>query len=119
MFPAFSRIWVINILVAAFVVFFGMMSFDVWSKGDETIPELQTGKNPEKPLPGKGIIERKMPPDSTFSIVAEKNLFSQDRSEIVPAKPTQKSGPVKISEKTVFLYGVVIMGVPRSAFQTA
>ena len=115
MFPAISRIWVINILLAAFVVFFGMMSFDVWSKGDETIPELQTGKNPEKPLPGKGIIERKMPPDSTYSIVAEKNLFSSDRSEVVPEKPTQKSGPLKISEKMVFLYGVVVMGDQKKA----
>jgi hypothetical protein len=115
MFPAFSRIWVINILLAAFVVFFGMLSFDVWSKGDETMPEMQTGKNPEKPLPGKGIIERKMPPDSTFSIVVEKNLFSPDRSEIVPEKQTQKSGPLKISEKTVFLYGVVIMGDRKKA----
>ena len=115
MFPAFSRIWVINILLAAFVVFFGMMSFDVWSKGDETIPEMQTGKNPEKPLPGKGIIERKMPPDSTYSIVAEKNLFSSNRSEVVPEKPTQKSGPLKISEKTIFLYGVVVMGDHKKA----
>jgi hypothetical protein len=115
MFPAFSRIWVINILLAAFVVFFAMMSFDVWSKGDETIPEIQTGKNPEKPLPGKGIIERKMPPDSIYSIVAEKNLFSSDRSEVVPEKPTQKSGPLKISEKMVFLYGVVVMGDRKKA----
>jgi hypothetical protein len=110
MFTAFSRIWVINILLAVFVVFFGMMSFDVWSKGDETIPEIQTGKNPEKPLPGKGIIERKMPPDSTYSIVAEKNLFSPNRSEIVPVKQAEKAGPPKISEKMVFLYGVVVMG---------
>ena len=115
MFPAISRIWVINILLAAFVVFFGMMSYDVWSKGEETIPELQTGKNPEKPLPGKGITERKMPPDSTYSIVAEKNLFSSNRSEVVPEKPTQKSGPLKISEKMVFLYGVVVMGNQKKA----
>jgi hypothetical protein len=115
MFSAFSRIWAINILLAVFVVFFGMMSFDVWSKGDETIPEIQTGKNPEKPLPGKGIIERKMPPDSTYSIVAEKNLLSPDRSEIVPEKQIQKQGPLKISEKTIFLYGVVVMGDRKKA----
>jgi hypothetical protein len=115
MFSAFSRIWVINILLAVFVVFFGMMSFDVWSKGDETIPEIQTGKDSEKPLPGKGIIERKMPPDSTYSIVAEKNLFSPNRSEIVPVKQTEKAGPLKISEKMVFLYGVVVMGDRKKA----
>jgi hypothetical protein len=115
MFSAFSRIWVINILLAVFVVIFGMMSFDVWSKGDETIPGIQTGNNPEKPLLGKGIIERKMPPDSTYSIVAEKNLFSADRSEIVPEKQTEKQGPLKISERSVFLYGVVVMGDRKKA----
>ena len=114
MFPAFSKIWLINILLAVFVVFFGMMSFDVWSKGDETIPEMQTGKSPEKPLPGKRIMERTMPPDSTYGIVAEKNLFSSSRSEFVPEKQ-KKEGPLKISEKMVFLYGVVVMGDRKKA----
>ena len=109
MFPAFSKIWLINIVLAVFVVFFGMMSFDVWSKGDETIPEIQTGKSPEKPLPGKGIMERTMPPESTYGIVADKNLFSSNRSEFIPEKQ-KKEGPLKISEKMIFLYGVVVMG---------
>jgi hypothetical protein len=113
MFSAFSRIWVINVLLAVFVVFFGMMSFDVWSKGDEIIPEVRTGKNQEKPLPGKVIIERTMPPDSTYSIVAEKNLFSSNRSEFIPEK--EKAGPLKISEKMIFLRGIVVMGGQKKA----
>jgi len=108
MFPAFSKIWLINILMAAFVVFFGVMSFEVWSKGDEKIQEIQTGKSSAKPLPGKGIIERTMPPESTYGIVADKNLFSSNRLESVPEK--QKPGPLKISEKLIFLYGVVLTG---------
>jgi len=113
MFPVFSKIWLINILLAAFVVFYGIMSFDVWSKGDETIPELQTGKSSEKPLPGKGIMERAMPPESTYGIVADKNLFSSNRSESLPEK--QKPGPLKISEKMIFLYGVVVTGDRKQA----
>ena len=114
MFPAFSKIWLINAALAALVVFFGMMSFDVWSKGDDAIPELQTGKRPEQSPSGKRIIERTMPPDSTYGVVAEKNLFSSNRSEVIPEKQKQE-GPLKISEKTIFLYGVVIMGDRKKA----
>ena len=114
MFAAFSKIWLINISLAVFVVFFGMMSFDVWSRGDETIPEIPSVKSPEKPLPGKRIIERTMPPEPTYGIVAEKNLFSSNRSEVIPEKQ-KKEGPLKISEKTIFLYGVVVMGDRKKA----
>ncbi|MCX5839682.1 MAG: hypothetical protein NTW71_14400 [Deltaproteobacteria bacterium] len=113
MFPVFSRIWLINISLAVLVVFLGIMSFNVWLKADETIPEIQTGKSSEKPLPGKRIMERTMPPDSTYGIVAEKNLFSSNRSESVPVK--QEPGQLKISEKMIFLYGVVITGNLKQA----
>jgi hypothetical protein len=113
MFPAFSKIWLINIIMAAFVVFFGVMSFEVWSKGDEKIQEIQTGKSSAKPLPGKGIMERTMPSEAAYGIVADKNLFSSNRSESIPEK--QKPGPLKISEKMIFLYGVVLTGDRKKA----
>ncbi len=115
MFPAFSRIWIINILLAGFVVFFGVMSYEVWSKGDERIPEMQAGKSPQKALPAKAIIERTVPPDATFAIVAEKNLFSSNRSEIIPEKKEKKDGPLKVSEKQIFLYGIMVLGNTRKA----
>jgi hypothetical protein len=114
MFPAFSKIWLINISLAVFVVFFGIMSFDVWSKGDEPLPEIQTSKSPEKPPSGKKVIERAMPPESTYGVVVEKNLFSTNRSEVIPEKQ-KKEGPLKISEKLIFLYGVVAMGDRKQA----
>ena len=113
MFPAFSKIWLINISLALFIVFLGIMSFDVWSKGDETIPEIRTGKSPEKPPPGKMIMERAMTPESTYGIVADKNLFSSNRSESIPVE--LKPGPLKISEKMIFLYGVVVTGDRKQA----
>lgn len=113
MFPAFSKIWLINISLAVFVVFFGIMSFGVWSKGDETIPEIRTGKSPEKPPPGGMIMERAMTPESTYGIVADKNLFSSNRSESIPVE--LKPGPPKISEKMIFLYGVVLTGDRKQA----
>ncbi len=113
----FSKIWLINISLAVCVVFFGIMSFDVWSKGDETIREIPAGKDPGKPLPGKRIVERTMPPDSNYGIVADKNLFSPNRSEALPEKPkpVAEPGPLKISEKMIFLYGVVLMGDQKKA----
>lgn len=114
MFTVFSRIWLINISLAVFIAFFGIMTFDVWSRGDETIPERQTGKEPAATTQGKGMIERTMPPDSTYSIVAEKNLFSANRSEVIPEKQ-KKEGPLKISEKQIFLYGVVVLGDHKKA----
>jgi hypothetical protein len=113
MFPAFSKIWLINISLAVFIVFLGIMSFDVWSKGDETIPEIRAGKSPEKPPPGKRIMERAMTPESTYGIVADKNLFSSNRSESIPVE--LKPGPLKISEKMIFLYGVVVTGDRKQA----
>ena len=114
MFPAFSKIWLINIGLAVLVVFFGMMSFDVWSKGDEPVPEVQAAKSSAKSLPGKGITERTVPPDATYGIVTEKNLFSANRSEVIPEKQ-KKEGPFKISEKMVILYGVVVIGDRKKA----
>jgi hypothetical protein len=113
MYRAFSKIWLINISLAVCVVFFGIMSFDVWSKGDETIQEMQTGKSSEKPLPGERLIERTMPPESTYGIVADKNLFSANRLEFIPEKV--EPGPLKISEKMIFLYGVILTGDRKMA----
>jgi len=113
MFQVFSKIWLINIVLAAFVVFLGMMSFDVWSKGDESIPEMRSAKGPKILLPEKGIVERAMPPDSTYGIVADKNLFSSSRTESLPEK--DKTGPLTISQKTIFLYGVVLAGDRKQA----
>ncbi len=113
MFPASSKIWLINIFMAAVVVFLGVMSFDIWTKKDEAIPEIQAVKNPGAPPPVKRLAERTMPPESTYGIVAEKDLFSSKRSEPLPEE--LKPGPPKISEKMIFLYGVVILGESRQA----
>jgi hypothetical protein len=113
MFPVFLKIWLINITLAVLVVFFGMMSFDVWSKGDDTIPEIQTTKSPEKPPIGKRIMDRAMPPESIYGIVADKNLFSSKRAEFIPEKT--KTGSPTISGKTIFLHGVILMGDRKKA----
>jgi hypothetical protein len=113
MFTAFSRIWLMNISLAILVVFLGVKGYQVLLKTGETVPEVQSGKSTEKPLPVKSVMERTVPPESTYGIVAEKNLFSSNRSESVP--DTQQPGQFKISEKMIFLYGVVLMGDRKQA----
>jgi hypothetical protein len=113
MFRIFSKIWLLNMVLVALIVFFGTMSFDVWSQGDETIPGPKSGKNAERLPPGKEIIERFMPPDSTYGMVAEKNLFSSSRTEVLPVKGN--AGPPKIAQQPIFLYGVVLAGDRKQA----
>jgi hypothetical protein len=111
MFQAFSKIWLINISLAVLVIFFGIKSLEVWSKGDETIAEIQTGKNSTNPLPRKMITKRTMPPESAYGIVVDKNLFFPDRAEFIPdeSEPETKAPQAKVSGKKILLYGVVLM----------
>jgi hypothetical protein len=113
MFPASSKIWLINVFLAALVVFVGFMSYDIWTKKDEAIPEIQAVKSSGTPSPVKGIAARAMPPESTYGIVAEKNLFFSNRAESLP-KELKPDAP-KISEKMIYLYGVVILGDKKQA----
>ena len=93
------------------MIFFGIKSLEVWSGGDETIPEIQTGKNSKNPLPGKMITKRTMPPESAYGIVVDKNLFFPDRAEFIPdeSEPETKAPQAKVSGKKILLYGVVLM----------
>lgn len=116
MFTAIPKIWLINISLAALIILAGVMSYQVWMKTDETVPEVQTAKSSEKPQPVKTVVERTVPPESTFGVVAEKNLFSANRSESVPDK--QGPGQLTISEKALFLYGVILMGDNKQALVT-
>ena len=113
MFPASSKIWLINIFLAAAVVFLGITSYDIWTKNDEAIPEIQAVKSPGTPSPDKRIAERAMAPESTYGIVADKNLFFSNRAESLP-KELKPDAP-KISEKMISLYGVVILGDKKQA----
>ena len=116
-FHVFSKIWLINISLAVFVIFFGIKGLEVWRGGDGTIPETRTGKNSRKPLPAKRIVGRVMPPESVYGIVADKNLFFPDRAEFIPDEsgPETKAPQAKVSGKKILLYGVVLMDDYRKA----
>ena len=102
--------------LAAAVVFMAVMTYDIWTQKDETIPETQTTQKTVAAQPVKKIDEGIMPPESGYGIVVEKNLFSANRAEVLPER--SKSDSLKISEKKIYLYGTVIMGENKQALIT-
>jgi hypothetical protein len=107
MFPSSSKVWLMNIALAAAVVLTGIMSLEVWTAPDEAVPEFRAAADAETPPPDKKLVERAASPEANYGIVAEKNLFSPDRSD--PLSPASGPGKPRLSEKMIFLYGVVTL----------
>lgn len=107
----FSRIWLINIVLALFAVFFGIKAYRVWFEGETTALEEMQPVERTKPQPKKKIVKKRIPPESDYAAVVEKNLFSQDRANLKQKESAKESGgqQVKVSLKEIILYGVVIM----------
>ena len=112
----FSRIWLINILLALVFVLFGLKSYGVWQKNEGVVTESQKSEKP-KPQPGKKNIKKRMPLESNYTVVVDKNLFSADRTEYIPEAPEteDEAKMVRVSGKQVILYGVVITDNYKSA----
>jgi hypothetical protein len=111
MFQTSSKIWLINISLAAAVVFLGIMSYEIWIKKVDVIPVTTTAKNP--PPPERKITERTISPDTAYGVIPEKNLFFSNRSEALPKE--LKPDTPKIPEKPIYLYGVVVLGEKKQA----
>lgn len=112
----FSRIWLINILLALVFVLFGLKSYGVWQKNEKIVTENQKSEKP-KPRHGKKNIKNRRPPESNYQVIVDKNLFSADRTEYIPEAPEteDEAKMVRVSGKQVILYGVVITDNYKSA----
>lgn len=112
----FSRIWFINFLLAVFAVFFGLKTYGIWSAGEKTASPLQPVEGPSAQSE-KRIVKRKMPLESTYSVVVDSNLFSPDRAEFIPevSEPETEIKELKIPGKKIFLYGVIVMDDYKTA----
>jgi len=122
-----SKIWLINLVLMAAVIFFGIKAYEVWPKGKKLSPETVAVK---KPLPWveKKIAKRSTPPESDYGVVVSSNLFSNDRLERPPQqeKPATTKPEGKVSrgflnlleraQKNTNLYGVVIVDNHKEAF---
>ena len=110
----------INLVLAVFAVFFGLKAYGVWSEGEKSFSEAPLIEKPSS-RPKKRIVQKRMPPESDYSVVVERTLFSPERlspdlQEEEPAAEEIKD--LKVSGKKVFLYGVILTDDYKAALIT-
>jgi len=116
----FSKIWFINLFLALFAIFFGLKAYGVWSEEEKTVMEMQAVES-HRARPKKRIVKRRMPPESAYSVVVERTLFSPERAlpDLQEEEPeVEEIKDLKVSGKKFFLYGVIIMDDYKAALIT-
>jgi len=113
----FSKLWLFNILFAAFAVFSGIKAYDIWYKKEMPKAEIPADSPKSEIRSEKRMMSKNMPPESEYSIVAEKNLFSPDREEILPeaAEPEPEIKAADPFGRKITLYGVIMMDAYKAA----
>ena len=106
----FSKIGIINILLAFLVTFFVVKTYGVWKTGENITSENQVIEK-ARPHSEKRVAKRRLLPESYYKAVAEQSLFSPDRAEFIPEvlESEQEVAPEKIPGRKIILYGVVMM----------
>ncbi len=115
----FSKIWLINIILGVFIIFFAVKTYDVWfAKKEKEEIRLSATENNEN-YSVKEFSKRNLPSESNYRVIVDKNLFREERTEYLPdPEPDAELEPSSESEpeiKTldgfgvkIELYGVVI-----------
>ena len=116
----FSKIWLINLFLAVFAISFGLKAYGVWSEGEKGSSKAPPIEKPSS-LSEKRIVKRRMPPESAYSVVVERTLFSPERAlpDLQEEEPeVEEIKDLKVSGKKFFLYGVIIMDDYKAALIT-
>jgi hypothetical protein len=123
----FSKLWFINIVLVVGVIFFAVKTFDVWFKQQKQYPEPVSSSRQEI-QPEKQFSKRNLPPESAYRTIADKNLFSEDRTEYLPPTPDTELESTLENEteikpfdgfgKNVILYGVMMWDDVKKALIT-
>jgi hypothetical protein len=116
----FSKIWLINFFLAVFAIFFGLKAYGVWSEGEKSSSEVRPIEKPSS-RSEKRIVKRRMPPESAYSVVVERTLFSPERvsPDLQEEEPeAEEIKDLKVLGKRFFLYGVIIMDDYKTALIT-
>ncbi|MBN2245409.1 MAG: hypothetical protein JW755_06160 [Candidatus Aminicenantes bacterium] len=116
----FSRIWLINFILMAGVIFFGIKALGVWTEKGLPSPETQAFVDPVVKMDmKKGIqgMQSRAVSEIVYESIATMNLFSSDRKEPKTEKEDQKTveKQPKIIKKEIILYGVIISDGCKSA----
>lgn len=106
----FSKIWLINLVLAVFAVFFGLKAYGVWSEEKKSSSEVRPIEKPSS-RSEKRIVTSRMPPESAYAAVVEKNLFAPGRTGSMPGE--SESGPdvkqLMVAIKRIIVSGVIMM----------
>ena len=121
-----SKIWLINLVLAAVVMFFGLKAYEVWSE-EKTRPSQTGSLKIPLPWPGKKVEKKSVLPESDYGVIVSSNLFHVSRSESKAQEQRKKQPAVsrkadgkrlqtlEWSYKNTNLYGVVIVDDHREA----
>jgi hypothetical protein len=90
----------------------------VWVESGDGIKTAQAVAEKTKKWHMKKVTREKMPPETAYGAVTDRNLFSPDRAEFVEevqleAEPVK--GDIRISGRKVVLYGVIMTDDYRAA----
>lgn len=102
--------FVVNILLAVVAVFLGMKTYGVWFPEAETPGEDRSLQQSSAP-PIRAVKSNRMPPESVFRVMVDKNLFSPQREWLEleePATALEIPQPNTLAGQIV-LYGVVLV----------
>ena len=118
------KVWTANLVLACLIVFFGIRAYEIWY-GDTDAGKEERAAGADEPAaetgPGGKSVKRAMPAESAYDIVAVRNLFAPDREEYLPDEAEAETetetvaSKVRISGKTITLYGIVITSGFRKA----
>ncbi len=119
----FSKLWIINMVIAGIAAFLGVNAIREWSGKDTAVPVVEPASSgpAEKAKPVMPKVaqpaSRTIPPQEAFNVVVEKNLFASEREELkeevkpppAPASPPKQEKKEPEPAKWTFtLYGVMI-----------
>ena len=110
------RTWVMNLLLAGAVLFFGYQTFEVWFPNDK-LEVNQPARKAVAPSGHQRVAYRRNQPYETYELVVQRHLFASDRREELPdATPT--ATPVKPAQpldSRFALFGIVIIEGEKKA----
>ncbi len=125
----FSKFWLVNVFLAAGVIFFAVRTHEVWFSGEDPL-ESEPLPAKEESAKEKQFVKPNLSSESIYRVFVDKNLFSEDRAEYLPPPPEAESGaetgqepapeikPFEGFGQRVTLYGVFIYKEIKKALIT-
>jgi hypothetical protein len=113
-----SKYGLLSFLVLALVVLLIFKNYEIWTQPVEWTPEENIGKRPQsKPESKPEVLStfgtQKNPPSlKSYTLIAEKNVFSPERKDFPTPAGTGGRQPVR---PQVILYGVTMVGDYQAA----